>query len=233
MKAGLQVLLQVEIQVMTRLNEFIVGVVFIFAMAVLGYFTIVRGDLLDKREYYKSTVLFDDVEGLTVGNKVLINGVESGTVTSIDLMPDSMVLVTLKLYRYFTLYENYKIVLKSQSALGGRIITINPGSAESEGKLYEVVGTMKDLRGRTVGDPLAKISEVIDDNRDNIKVAIANLREFSEKINKGNGTIAKLVNKDTLHDETGKLIRELRDTIEDSREQAPVTSFIRAFLTAF
>lgn len=218
---------------MSRLNEFVVGVVFIFAMSVLGYFTIVRGDLLDKREYYPCTVIFDDVEGLTVGTKVLINGVESGTVTSIDLMPDSMVIVTLKLYRYFTLYENYKIVLKNQSTLGGKVITVNPGNAESEGRLYEVVGSMKDLHGHSISDPLAKISELIDENRDNIKVAITNLKEFSEKINKGEGTIAKLVNEDTLHDQTNKLIRELRDTVEDSREQAPVTSFIRAFLTAF
>lgn len=218
---------------MSRLNEFVVGVVFIFAMSVLGYFTIVRGDLLDKREYYSCTVIFDDVEGLTVGTKVLINGVESGTVTSIDLMPDSMVIVTLRLYRYFTLYENYKIVLKNQSTLGGKVITVNPGNAESEGRLYEVVGSMKDLHGHSISDPLAKISELIDENRDNIKVAITNLKEFSEKINKGEGTIAKLVNEDTLHDQTNKLIRELRDTVEDSREQAPVTSFIRAFLTAF
>jgi phospholipid/cholesterol/gamma-HCH transport system substrate-binding protein len=218
---------------MTKLNEFIVGIVFIFAMSVLGYFTIVRGDLFDEREYYTATVIFDDVEGLTIGNKVLINGVEAGTVTSIELMADSKVIVSLRMYRFFVMYENYKIVLKNQSALGGRIITINPGNAEADGKLFEVVKTVMNLHGRTLGDPLAKITEVIDENRDNIKIALSNIREFSEKINKGEGTIAKLVNKDTLHEETGKLLKELRDTIEDSREQAPVTSFIRAALTAF
>lgn len=218
---------------MARINEFIVGIVFISAMTVLGYFTIVRGDFFDKREYYTATVIFNDVEGLATGNKVLINGVESGTVTSIELMSDSNVMVSLRMYRYFTLYENYKIVLKNQSALGGRIITINPGSAESDGKLFEVLGTVTNLHGHSIGDPLSKVTELIDENRDNIRIAISNIREFSEKINKGEGTIAKLVNKDSLHEDTGKLIKELRDTIEDSREQAPVTSFIRAFLTAF
>jgi phospholipid/cholesterol/gamma-HCH transport system substrate-binding protein len=218
---------------MTKLNEFVVGVVFIFAMSVLGYFTIIRGDLFDTREYYISTVIFNDVEGLALGNKVLINGVESGTVSSIELMADARVTVSLRLYRYFTLYENYRVVLKSQSALGGRIITINPGTSEVDGRLFEVVDNMKNLHGYTIGDPLAKISEVIDENRENIKVAITNIKEFSEKINNGEGTIGKLVNKDTLHQDTTKLIQELRDTIEDSREQAPVTSFIRAALTAF
>lgn len=218
---------------MTKLNEFIVGVVFFFAMGILGYYTIIRGDLFDTRQFYYSTVIFDDVEGLTIGNKVLVNGVESGTVTAIELMVNGKVLVSLKLYRFFNLYENYRIILKNQSALGGRVILINPGAAEAKGELFETVESMKNLTGKTIGDPLTKISEVIDENREDLRIAVKNISEFSEKINKGDGTIAKLVNQDTVHEEASNLIKELRDTIEDSREQAPVTSFIRAALTAF
>lgn len=218
---------------MTKLNELIVGIVFFFAMGVLGYYTIIRSDLFDTRKYYISSVVFDDVEGLAIGNKVLINGVEAGAVTSIDLMANAKVTVTLRLFRTFTLYGNYRILLKNQTALGGRIIVIYPGSSEADGEIFETVESMANLSGITIGDPLTKISEVIDENRENIKVAIENFSEFSEKINKGNGTIGKLVNKDTLHEDTGNLIKELRDTVEDTREQAPVTSFIRAALTAF
>ncbi len=218
---------------MKRINEFIVGVVFIFAMTVLGYFTIIRGELFSDKEYYELSVIFPDVESLSIGNKVLVNGVESGTVESIELLPDAKVLVRIKMFISFTLYENYKIMLKNQTAIGGRIIVINPGEFETEGVMHDTVGSYKNLHGLTVGDPLTKISEIIDENRGDLREAIANLREFSEKINKGDGTIAKLVNEDTIHRDTGKLIEELRDTIEDSREQAPVTSFIRAALTAF
>jgi len=218
---------------MTKLNEFIVGVVFFFAMGVLGYFTIVRGDLFDKREYYTCTVIFEDVEGLVIGDKVLVSGVEAGTVSAIELLVDNKVMVSVRLYRLFNLYENYKILLKSQSALGGKIIVINPGAAEFKGQLFANVESWKNLTGYTIGDPLTKISEVIDENRENLKNAVKNISEFSEKINKGEGTIAKLVNQDTIHEDADKLIKELRDTVEDSREQAPVTSFIRAALTAF
>ncbi len=218
---------------MTKLNELIVGIVFFFAMGILGYYTIIRSDIFDKRNYYSSSVIFDDVEGLAIGNKVLVNGVEAGSVTAIELMLDGKVTVSLKLFRTFNLYENYRILLKNQTALGGRIIVIYPGSPEADGQLFETLEGMKNLSGYTIGDPLTKISEVIDENRDNIKVAIENFSEFSEKINKGKGTIGKLVNDDTLHEDTGNLIKELRDTVEDTREQAPVTSFIRAALTAF
>jgi phospholipid/cholesterol/gamma-HCH transport system substrate-binding protein len=218
---------------MTKLNELIVGIVFFVAMGILSYYTIVRSDFFDTKEYYSSTVIFDDVEGLALGNKVLVNGVDAGTVTAIDLMENGKITVTMKLFRTFNIYGNYRILLKNQTALGGRIIVIYPGSPEVDGDIFETVDSMNNLAGITIGDPLTKISEVIDENRENIKVAIENFSEFSEKVNKGEGTIGKLVNKDTLHEDTGNLIKELRDTVEDTREQAPVTSFIRAALTAF
>lgn len=218
---------------MTRLNEFIVGIVFFFAMGVLGYFTIIRGEFLQSRVYHYGSVIFEDVEGLIIGDKVLINGVESGSVTGIELMSDGKIVVSIRMYRLITFYENYKILLKNQSALGGKIIVISPGSPEVRGGFYRSISSMKNLTGSTIGDPLTKISEVIDENREGIKITIRNISEFSTKINSGEGTIGKLVNEASIHDETGRLIKELRDTVEDSREQAPVTSFIRAALTAF
>ena len=56
---------------MTKFNEFIVGAVFFLAMGILGYYTIVRGELFDTREFVYGTVIFDDVEGLAIGDKML------------------------------------------------------------------------------------------------------------------------------------------------------------------
>ena len=218
---------------MTRFNEFIVGLVFIVAMIVLGYFTILRGELLEQREYFTSSIIFTDVEGLIVGNKILINGVNSGAVDKIDLMDDARVLVSVSLYRKLNLYENYKITLKSQSALGGKVIAIYPGCADLDGQSFSRVVNTENLQGYTIGDPLTKLSEIIDENRENIAAALGNMREFTDKVNRGKGTLGKLVNEDTIHADTGKLLNELRDAVEDAREQAPVTSFIRAALSAF
>lgn len=203
------------------------------AMAVLGFFTILRGDLLERKEYYPVSIIFEDVEGLIAGDKVLISGVLSGTVEKIDLMDDSRVLVKVALFRRLNLYGNYRIALKNQSALGGKIIMIYPGVPEVDGVFYSRVDDTGVLDGYTIGDPIAKISELIDENRENIAVTLKNIREFTDKINSGKGTLGKLINEDTIHADTGQLIKELRDAVEDSREQAPVTSFIRAALTAF
>jgi len=224
---------KVYIRQMKRLNEIIVGIVFFCAMGILGYYTIIRSDLFDRRTYYYSTVIFDDVQGLAIGNKVFVNGVESGTVHKVELLADGEITVTLKMYRAFNLYTNYRILITNQSALGGKIILINPGAAKVKGRIFEIVSSLENLRGESIGDPLTKISEVIDENREDIRNAIKNINDFSEKINKGDGTISKLVNEDSLHKEAGNLVKEARDTMEDSREQAPVTSFIRALFTFF
>ncbi len=225
---------------MKKINEVIVGIVFFCAMGILGYYTIIRSDLFDNRKYYYFTVVFEDVEGLAIGNKVFVNGVEAGLVSAIDLQINGKIKVTLRMYRIFNLYSNYRIVITNQSALGGKIIMIAPGKARFKGRSYDIVSNYENLMGESIGDPLTKISEVIDENREDIRIAVKNITDFSEKINNGDGTISKLVNEDTVHKDADNLIKDARDTmkqardtLEDSREQAPVTSFIRALFTFF
>jgi len=218
---------------MSRFNEFIVGVVFVFAMTVLGYFTIIKGEFFESRQYYYMTIIFDNVEGIAKGDEVQINGVPGGKIASFDLLEDCRVKVTVKMHLRFLLYENYKIQLRSLSALGGKVMIINPGKPEVNGVFYREIESRQNLAGTSLGDPFSLVAEVINENREDIRNGISNLSQFAEKMNTGHGTIARLVNEDTVHEQTGKLLKELRDTVEDSREQAPVTSFIRAALTIF
>ena len=216
-------------------TEISVGLIFFVALAVLGYYTILMSEKIfdNRKDYYYITVLFPDVEGLNRDDKVKINGVMSGKVDDIQLRSTNMVWVKLKMFNTFTLYSNYKIKIKSESALGGKYVAISPGGGFEKGREYAVVTTRESLEGAALGDPFGLISEFVEENRHDIREAISNLRMITEKINTGQGTLGKLVSRDTMHDNAEDLIKEIRETIEDSREQAPVTSFIRAALTAF
>ncbi|HQO03134.1 MAG TPA: MlaD family protein, partial [Spirochaetota bacterium] len=109
-------------------KEISVGILFLVAMSILGYYTIIMtGEFLRNNQSYPITVLFNNVEGLSEKDRVKINGVVAGKVTNIELMDDSKVLVALSMNRKFRLYKGYTIKISSESTLGGRYVGINPG----------------------------------------------------------------------------------------------------------
>ncbi len=214
-------------------NEIVVGVIFLVAMMILGYYTIIMSrKFLEPAAAYRMTVIFPNIEGLEVENKVKINGVEAGRVEAVGLK-GHQVLVKLKMYTRFILYDNYAIKIKSDSLLGKKFVGISPGAPyDRNGIAQGVITERENLPGR-YEDVLGAMSEIIDDNRENLYASIRNMREITDKLNKGQGTFGKLINEDKVHGQTESLVKELRETIEDAREQAPITSFIRAALTAF
>jgi phospholipid/cholesterol/gamma-HCH transport system substrate-binding protein len=215
-------------------NEIAVGLFFFLALSILGYFTIIMsGDIFDTRQYYRITVIFPSVEGLDNTSKVKVNGVLSGFVEDVALMPDNNVFVKLKMYHKFVLYENYKIKVRYETMLGGRFVGIEPGTGFKDSKSYSIVDSRNNLKGESMIDALAELSDLIAENRPNLYKTIKNIKDITAKINAGQGTLGKLVNENKVYNNADDLIKELRETMEDAREQAPITSFIRAALLAF
>jgi phospholipid/cholesterol/gamma-HCH transport system substrate-binding protein len=215
-------------------KEISVGIIFLVAMSILGYYTIIMtGEFLRNNQSYPITVLFNNVEGLSEKDRVKINGVVAGKVTSIELLDDSKVLVALSMNRKFRLYKGYTIKISSESTLGGRYVGINPGNPIVDNIENEEILSREYLNGTSLPDPLSMLSEFIAENRENVFETIQNVRSITHKINSGQGTLGKLINEDRIHDNADSLVKELRDAIEDTREQAPITSFLRAALTAF
>jgi phospholipid/cholesterol/gamma-HCH transport system substrate-binding protein len=210
-----------------------VGIFFFVAVSVLGYFTIIMSEeIFSPYEYYTVTAVFPDIEGLGENDKVKVNGVLTGLVNKVKLQENS-VLVTFRMFEKFTLFENYKIKIKNETSLGGKYVSIYPGSREKDGRFYEIVESRVNLKGESTGDALGMLADLIAKNRENVYSTISNIRDITDKVNSGKGTLGKLINEDKIHEETDGLVKEIRETMEDSREQAPVTSFIRALLIAF
>ncbi|MDR3237732.1 MAG: MlaD family protein [Spirochaetia bacterium] len=213
--------------------EILTGIVFLAAIAILAYYTILVGkNFIKPEDTYPLTVYFKDAAGLQKENKVMVNGVYSGSVADISLK-NNLVEVKLAMFNRFDLYSNYGIFIMNEAAIGGKQIRIYPGEeTKAAGGVNESVSLETSLTGSS-RDPFDSISSVIEDNRDDIRAAVANLRSFSEKLNSDKGTVAKLLTDDKLANQAGELLEQIKETIEDAREQAPVTSFIKAALTAF
>ncbi len=213
--------------------EIPVGILFLIAMGILIYYTVLKShEILKPEDTYEITVIFPNASGLEITDKVKVNGVVSGAVEKIELK-NNLVWVKMVMFNKFTLYENYSIRVDSDSIMLGKQVSIFPGSKKDKnGREYAVIETRENLRG-IYADPIKSFSDMIEENRPNVYAALKNIRDITEKINKGKGTMGRLINEDKLHAETGTLIKDISEAVEDAREQAPITSFIRAALTIF
>jgi phospholipid/cholesterol/gamma-HCH transport system substrate-binding protein len=66
-----------------------------------------------------------------------------------------------------------------------------------------------------------------------LSAAVASLKSIAAQVDKGEGTIGKLIKDDTVYEEVKKAIGEVRSTIDDYRETAPVVTFTSIFFGAF
>lgn len=214
-------------------NEVAVGVLFTAALVILGYFTImVKNEIFEPRDYYFISVSFPSVEGVEKGDDVRVNGVKSGVVDRI-VLENEYILVYLKMFSKFTMFQNYRIKIASESVLSGKLISIYPGARFVNGKHYEVLESRTMLNGISADDPIALLSQIVVENKENVYLTLKNIQEITSKINNGKGTLGTLINSKEINENANNLMSDLRETLEDAREQAPVTSFIRAALTAF
>ncbi|MEQ8350390.1 MAG: MlaD family protein [Leptospiraceae bacterium] len=269
---------------MNWIQNILVGFLFFGALFLVGYFTIVSESGPFARPGKRMVFYFDHADGIKEGSRVTVLGVPSGSVTGVDLVtvngrgdvvePDSpdrirqIVAVTIELKKQVVFYENYRIAIKNESLLSGKVVSVDPGSsAAGEGENPQQIPVFSvdsavlsstgqsaleyqltsssgdnyvDLKGESSGDPIAGFSELIAENRADLRRTVQNVAEITDKINRGDGTIGKLINDQELHNnattlvtEAQVVVREVRESLEDTREQAPVTSFVRAALTAF
>jgi len=167
-----------------------------------------------------------------VKDDVKVSGVRAGVVDRI-VLEEEYISVYMKMYNRFSMFENYRIKIASESALGGKYIAIYPGERERGGRSFKEIDYRTNMKGISGDDPIALISDLVNENRENIHSTIRNLQQITAKLNSGQGTLGQLINDNRVHENANDLVRELRDTMEDAREQAPITSFIRAALTAF
>ena len=59
-----------------------------------------------------------------------------------------------------------------------------------------------------------------------LEASLKAMEQVSGKIREGEGTLGKLVQDDALYVEAKATLREMRNLIEDLREQAPISAFI-------
>ncbi len=147
-----------------------------------------------------------------------------------------------KLLAEDAVYDDIKAVTANLKSISDRIEK-GQGSLgkllADDGKIYqdmEIVTANLRKSSQDLADGrglLGKLLSEEDTVYDDLRASALAIREVTESISNGEGTIGKLIRENDVYDETKMLLRELRATIDDFRETAPVTTFTSIFLGAF
>jgi phospholipid/cholesterol/gamma-HCH transport system substrate-binding protein len=198
-------------------TEIVVGAfMFIILVVLLTVSVVISQNKFWEKKVFVQAV-FPEVGGLKEGEGVFLRGVKIGNVNKITVPENEEgVLVRLRLTKDLTLYEDYALEIESSSLLGGMRLVILEGSSH----LPKVPADQFDrLKGSPVANLLNEATQTIrmirtslveEGTLENIRGLTANLRQISEQINKGAGTIGRLVHEETLYDDARGMVADLR-----------------------
>ncbi len=205
--------------------EVTVGAFMFMVLLALGFFTIVlsRENVLSKNYHYDA--IFNDVSGLIKGDKVYVQGVDVGRVRDMGIDPEG-VKVSLILRVPVEVHEDYKVVVQRSSVLGGRYIALDTGSRD-RARLPE--GSR--LKGEPTVDLVEAATETIESIRKaleeggvitNLQATMSNLREVTDGLAAGQGTIGRLLKEEDVYNELKEVAANLR-TLTDKLEKGEGT----------
>ncbi|MDI1307706.1 MAG: MlaD family protein [bacterium] len=192
-----------------RLGLFVIIGLLIFIVAV--YFIGDKQKMFGKTNHLKA--VFNNVNGLQIGNNVRYSGVNSGTVRGINMVNDSVIEVDMIIDK--TLFSHIKkdavAIIGSDGLVGSMIINIIPGKGAA--LPVEPGDEIKSLN-RVRTDEMLNTLGITNRNAANLT---KDLLEITTEINKGKGTVGLLI-KDSL------LAKDLKETMHYLKITGKVTT---------
>src|SRR5580658_8532917 len=197
-----------------------VGLFFLLGVALVWvtFETLSDGKLFEERSH---TLIagFDDLKQLKVGDDVRLAGVKVGSVEKTRLAgrrAEAVLLVDPKV----PIASDAVATIDMAGLIGGNFISIDMGtpgaSALADGAeiktadspdLNSIMSQIGD--GKDGGGIIQKLNKLVTDNSARVDATMTNLQEITDKINRGEGTIGKLVNDPTLHDQLLATVAEI------------------------
>lgn len=193
-----------------RLGIFVAAALILFVVAV--YLIGSKGNLFSPTKDVFSS--FKDIRGLVVGNNVRFAGINVGTVKNIRIISDTSVVVTMSIREDYSkyIYKNSKVQIGQEGLMGGKIVLISSGTPETgviEDNDYLVVAEGLDIQGM-IAQAQTMLREATQ--------TVSNLNSVTDKINEGDGDIARLLNRNDLTTQLGIATRKLNSSMSDVNE---------------
>jgi len=206
-----------------------VGIFVILGIAILTFFTLKVGRIAVREAGYRVYAHVESAAGLDKNSPVRIAGVEVGKVESI-VLDGAKAKVTFHLPMNVKIPAGSKVFVKSAGLLGEKYIEIAPGpgpgvvqantEVQEGGPSVDVDRVLTQLS--TIGEDIKSVThslsqslggkegekslrEIVTGARD----TVANLQDITQSIDRGEGTIGKLVKDEALYRQTQEAVANL------------------------
>ena len=185
-----------------RLGLFVAGglTIFILAIFIIGK----QKNLFNP--VFKLTSTFHNISGLQVGNKIRFSGINVGTIDNITIINDSTVRVDLLIKKevWQFIRSDCRVSIASEGIIGDKILIISQGisnnSLAKEGQQLESTEPIET-------DAIIKSLRV---SAGNAEIITKQLAEIMTKINKGEGTLGRLIQDKTIAENLNQTIVNLK-----------------------
>lgn len=185
-----------------RLGIFVAGGLVLF---VLTIFIIGKQKNLFNPVYTLHTT-FRNVSGLQVGNNIRFSGINIGTVDNINIVNDSTVSVAMTIKREVKQFikSDSEVAIGSEGLVGDRLLIITQGSTNASQAL---AGQQLGSKEPVETDAIISSLQVTAGNAEVISYQLA---DIMTKINKGDGTLGRLIQDTTIAENLNQTIVNLK-----------------------
>ena len=190
-----------------KLGMFVIIGLILFVITI--YFVGKQQNLFGNTFNLKSK--FKTVSGLKVGNNVRFSGINVGTVSEIEIINDSTVLVVLLMEEDVQKYikKDAMASIGSDGLMGDKVMTISPGMTSNE--------TVKDndlIKSKSAVE-MEDLMKSVKTSVDNAGLITTQLATFTYNMNNGDGTLSKLLSDKEFANSLKRTLANLETTTKE------------------
>jgi phospholipid/cholesterol/gamma-HCH transport system substrate-binding protein len=222
-----------------------VGLFFILGCALAWItFESLSGGQIFKPRGYTIVAPFTNLKGLKTGDDVLMAGVKIGTVAQTRL-GQQRVEAVLSIRPEVEIPDDAVASVETSSLLGSQHLAVSFGSSsailqngdiiktKNTVDMNEVIAQLGSLGAKlegvaeNIGQALGgdggsgslfgKLDKLVEDNGPKLTETLANLQDITTKLRSGEGTLGRLVNDSSLHDELLGAVGEMKTAAADAK----------------
>lgn len=173
----------------TRAHHVLIGLFTLLTAAAALLFALWMSQAAGERDYQPYRILFErSVSGLSVGSKVLYNGIEIGDVTELTLNPDDprQVVASIRVYEDTPVKTDTRAKLTFTSITGSMSVQLHSGTPKSPRLIDQTDADMPFIQADP--SPIATLFEEGEEMIGNINAILQNINELFTDDNRDQAT---------------------------------------------